>query len=150
MKRTFILCLVSTLFYFTSQAQEQKPDTAKISKDSAHDSNDQIFTSVDIEAAFPGGVTGWSQFLQMNLRTNVPIKNKAPVGRYTVKVMFIVGREGTISDISITNDPGYGTAKEVLRVLKKSPKWSPGMQNGRLVKSWRTQSITFQVEEENR
>ncbi len=148
MKRTFILCFVSTLLYFTSQAQEHKLDNVITNKDSAHDSNEPIFTSVDIEAAFPGGVTGWCQFLQKHLRTKVPIKNKAPLGRYTVTVLFIVDKDGTISDISIKNDPGYGTAEEVIRVLKKSPKWSPGIQNGKLVKSWRTQSIIFQVEEE--
>jgi len=41
---------------------------------------------------------------------------------------------------------GNGTAQELIRVLKKSHKWNHRCQNGRYVKSFKTQNITFQVE----
>jgi len=37
--------------------------------------------------------------------------------------------------------------KEVLRLLTISPPWSPAIQNGRAVKAYRRQPVTFQIEE---
>ncbi len=108
---------------------------------------DQTFTSVEIQAEFPGGSEGWRKFLIKNLKSNVPGKHNAPAGKYTVTLTFVVDKDGSISNISAI-DPGYGTMQEAIRVLKKSPKWKPGIQNGRTVKSYRTQRITFDVAKE--
>ena len=40
---------------------------------------------------------------------------------------------------------GYGMEEEAMRVIKKGPKWTPAVQNGRSVKAYRKQPITFQV-----
>ena len=105
---------------------------------------DKTYTAVEVEASFPGGNDGWRKFLVKNLNGNVPGNHNAPVGRYTVTLNFVVDKDGSISNITAT-DPGYGTYAEAIRVLKLSPKWKPGIQNGRLVKSWRRQNITFDV-----
>ena len=125
-------------------------DTSTIKEDTALSKilNEITFTSVEIQAAFPGGDEGWVEFLTKNLRTNVPGKHHAPAGKYTVKVLFVVDREGNVSDITTPVDPGYGTAQEVIRVMKKSPRWTPGYQNGKAVKSYRAQNITFQIDNE--
>jgi hypothetical protein len=36
--------------------------------------------------------------------------------------------------------------EEVVRILKKSPKWSPAIQNGKPVKAYRRQPVTFMIE----
>jgi periplasmic protein TonB len=46
------------------------------------------------------------------------------------------------------NDPGFGTAGEAVRVIKKGPAWTPAVQNGRNVIYRQKQSITFQVSEQ--
>jgi hypothetical protein len=109
---------------------------------------DTIYTVVQIPAEFPGGATGWINYLQENLRTNIPIKKKAPVGKYTVIVSFLVDDKGNVSDVKAENDPGYGTKEEAIRVLNKSPKWRPASQNGKNVIYRHVQRITFQVTEE--
>ncbi len=38
---------------------------------------------------------------------------------------------------------------EVVRMLKKSPKWSPAIQNGKPVKAYRKQPVTFVIEADN-
>ncbi|MEQ1678624.1 MAG: energy transducer TonB, partial [Chitinophagaceae bacterium] len=48
---------------------------------------------------------------------------------------------------SLTNH-GYGMEEEAMRVIKKGPKWTPAVQNGRQVKAYRKQPITFQVQGE--
>ncbi len=105
---------------------------------------DKTFTAVEVEASFPGGDAAWHKYLTKYLNGNVPGEHNAPVGRYTVTLNFVVDKDGSISNIT-ANDPGYGTKQEAIRVLKNSPKWKPGIQNGRNVKSWRRQSITFDV-----
>lgn len=102
---------------------------------------------VQIEARFPGGPDAWRRFLEKNLNTETPIENGAAPARYTVIVSFIVDKEGNISEVKAENDPGYGTAAEAIRVIKRGPKWQPAVQNGRNVVYRQRQSITFEVSE---
>jgi hypothetical protein len=60
---------------------------------------DTVFTKVDVEASFKGGVEAWISFVQKNLKGDVPVDNGAPAGHHTVVVQFIVDGEGTISEI---------------------------------------------------
>lgn len=106
-----------------------------------------LFTKVDFEATFPGGETGWRTFLETNLRADVPVRRKAPAGQYTVMVQFIVDKQGKLSDIQPLTSLGYGMEQEVIRVLRKSPKWLPAQMNGRPVKAYRKQPLTFEVSE---
>jgi protein TonB len=106
---------------------------------------DKPFTSVQIQARFPDGVDGWRKFLERHLNKDLPSENGAPAADYTVTVSFIVDREGNISDVRAENDPGYGTKAEAIRVILKSPKWTPAEQNGRQVVYRQKQNITFRV-----
>lgn len=107
---------------------------------------DMIFTSVQVESEFEGGMQGWVTFIRKNLNGDVPTNNGAPAGKYTVEVSFVVDKEGNVLDIKAVKDPGFGTAQETIRVLKLSPKWRPGYQNGIAVKSLKKQKLSFVVE----
>jgi protein TonB len=56
-----------------------------------------------------------------------------------------VDKEGNISDVRPLSSHGFGMEEEAMRVIKKGPKWSPAVQNGRQVKAYRKQPITFVV-----
>jgi len=116
--------------------------------DSKKTGDDKIFEKVEIEASFPGGVNGWMEFLQNNLKSIVPVDNGANPGIYTVIVQFIVHKDGSISDLKTLTNHGHGMEDEVLRVMKRSPNWIPAMQNGCTVTSYRKQPITFVIAEE--
>ncbi|MFX8523828.1 energy transducer TonB, partial [Acinetobacter baumannii] len=75
----------------------------------------------------------WAKYLERNLNRDLPVENGAPPGQYTVIVSFIVSKDGSISDVTAENDPGYGTKAEAIRVIAKGPKWKPAVQNGRNV-----------------
>ena len=47
---------------------------------------------------------------------------------------FIVEKDGSLSDLKVIRDLGYGTGKEAIRTLKTSPKWIPGKQNDKPVR----------------
>lgn len=110
------------------------------------DDENKIFNKVEVEAAFPGGEAAWRNYLQKNLNGSVPADNGAGEGTYTVIVKFVVSRDGSLSDISCENDPGFGTCQEAIRVIKKTKNWTPAIQNGRNVNAYRRQPVTFLVE----
>ncbi len=109
---------------------------------------DKEFTSVQIEASFPGGMPAWKRFLERNLNDRIVEENGGSPGRYTVIVSFKVDKDGNISEVKAENNPGHGTADEAVRVIKKGPKWTPAQQNGRSVIYRQRQSITFVYTEE--
>lgn len=108
----------------------------------------EIFTKVEIDAKYPGGTGAWTNFLTRNLRGDVPVENGASPGNYTVVVQFVVDVEGNVSDVRPLTNLGYGMESEAVRVLKRSGRWEPAIQNGRKVKAYRKQPITFQVLEQ--
>lgn len=107
------------------------------------------FTSVQVEAKYPGGPAAWKKYLERNLRQQTPVDNGAPPGQYVVVVSFLVAKDGTTSEVKSISapDPDYGTAAEAVRVIERSGKWQPAIQNGRQVIYREKQKIIFQVSE---
>lgn len=108
-------------------------------------SSQKIFEAVEEEAYFPGGEQGWRQFLETSLNPAIPVDNGAPPGLYTVVIQFVVERDGRISDIRALTRHGFGMENEVMRILRKSPRWVPAVQFQRPVRAYRKQPVTFQV-----
>jgi protein TonB len=108
---------------------------------------DKIFTKVEQEAKFPGGKAGGVAFLEKYLDANVAANDGAKAGIYTVRVQFIVDREGKVSNVRAIEVPQGcpSCGPETVRVLKKSPRWVPAMQNGKNVIYQAVQHISFQV-----
>ena len=111
------------------------------------DDADRTFVKVEVEAQFPGGDRAWTRYLERNLRADVPAENGAPAGDYTIWVQFVVDREGNVSDVRPLTALGYGLEQEAFRVIAHGPQWKPAIQNGRNVKAYRTQPITFRISE---
>jgi protein TonB len=107
----------------------------------------KIFEKVEIEASVD--VKQWRRHLESQLQRYIEdaASNGMAPGQYTVQVRFLVEKDGSITDVKALNDPGYGLAKGAEDVVRKGPKWSPGEQNGRKVRSYHTQPITFVVSE---
>jgi protein TonB len=125
----------------------EKP-TGVVEAPKVEEDYDKVFTVVQIPAEFPGGLSAWSRYLERTLNRDLPVENGAPPGKYTVVVSFIVAKDGSPSEVTAENDPGYGTKAEAIRVIQKGPKWKPAVQNGRNVIYRHKQSITFQVSED--
>ena len=120
----------------------------QIVEEKKEEDENKIFDKVEIEASFPGGDGKWRQYLERNANGQVATDNGAPEGTYTTVVQFVVDKEGNISDVRALTSHGYGMEDEAMRVIRKGPKWTPAVQNGRQVKAYRKQPITFQVQSE--
>ena len=107
----------------------------------------KIFEKVEIEASVDP--RQWRRHLESQLQRYIEDAASQGMnpGQYTVQVRFLVERDGSITDVKSLSDPGYGLGKGAEEVVKRGPKWAPGEQNGRKVRSYHTQPITFVVSE---
>lgn len=144
MPRTLSLCVSLLCLSFSAFSQLQQPVPPDVVKP-VTDSN-TTFSKVEIEASFPGGQQAWVAYLTKNLKANTPVKKKAPAGRYTVIIRFIVAKDGNISGLIAETRHGYGMEEEVMRIIEKGPKWSPASQGGKFVNAYRRQPVTFVVQ----
>jgi len=105
---------------------------------------DGTFTKVEIESNYPGGIPAWQRYLNKNLHYPDEAQNNSIEG--TVVVQFIVDKEGNVSDVAAVSGPEQGGLREeAVRVIKRSGKWIPAVQNGRQVKSYKKQPVGFKL-----
>lgn len=104
---------------------------------------DEIFLVVEEQAEFPGGQAEWNKFLKKNLKYPRQATRMGIEG--AVYLSFVVDKEGAISDIQVTRGIGGGCDDEAVRVLQESPRWQPGKQRGRAVKSRMAIRIVFKL-----
>lgn len=104
-----------------------------------------IPTALDKMPEFPGGIQNFYNYVGRNF--NRPELDEEKTLR--VYVSFIVERDGSLTDIVVKNDPGYGMGKEAVRVLKSlKTKWSPGMLDGKAVRTAYNLPITIKTQVE--
>lgn len=104
---------------------------------------DKTFTKVEIESQYPGGAAAWQRYLIKTLRYPQEAQDNEIQG--AVVVQFIVDKEGTVSSVEAISGP-QELRGEAVRVIQKSGKWTPAVQNGRQVKSYKKQPIVFRLE----
>lgn len=86
------------------------------------------YNDISIRPQFPGGIQKFYDFVGKNYRApKEDIKGK-------IFVQFVVEKDGSLTDIKVMRDLGYGTGQEAVRVLSKCPKWIPGEVQGQKVK----------------
>ncbi len=94
-----------------------------------------------------GGAAAWNKFLGRNLKYPDMAVDGHIQGK--VWVSFIVEKDGHLSNIVVERGLGYGTNEEAIRVLKMSPAWKPGVQNGQPVRVRYTLPINFLINDDN-
>ncbi|MFC5283364.1 energy transducer TonB [Pedobacter alpinus] len=99
---------------------------------------------LEVMPEFPGGMAAWAKFLNKNLRYPAEARDNNITGK--VLVSFVVERNGEITDLKVLRGIGGGCDEEAMRVIKKSPFWKPGIQNGRAVRVSYVMPIVFRVE----
>lgn len=104
---------------------------------------DKTFTKVEIESEYPGGMAAWQRYLNKSLRYPQDAIDNEIQG--TVVVQFVVDKEGNVSNVEAISGPNE-LRDEAIRVIKKSGKWTPAVQNGRQVKSYKKQPIVFRLQ----
>ena len=100
-------------------------------------------TALDKLPEFPGGISKFYNYVGNHFEK--PELNEEKTVR--VYVYFVIERDGSMTDIHVKNNPGYGLDKEAIRVLKSlKTKWSPGMISGKPVRTSYNLPITVVME----
>ncbi|KQS41386.1 energy transducer TonB [Pedobacter sp. Leaf194] len=99
------------------------------------------FVSVDKTPQYPGGMAKFYQYLGANIK--YPAEAKANKTSGKVFLSFIVEESGKLSNIQVIRGLSKETNAEAIRVLQASPKWNPGMVNGKPVQVKYNLSINF-------
>ena len=118
------------------------PDSIDQNMEKNEDNTVYNTSGIEVKPEFPGGIEKFYSFVQKNY--NMPdqegLKGK-------VYVTFVVEKDGSLTDIKVLRDIGYGTGKEAIRVLKATPRWNPGEQNGKRVRCTFSVPISLQSAE---
>ncbi len=116
-------------------------------KDSVFEEKNDVYSYVEQMPEFPGGQAELMKFLQQNL--DYPSDARAAGAEGKVVAQFVVNEDGSISSIKIIRSVFPSCDSEVVAILSRMPKWTPGMQNGSVVKVYFMLPVTFKLNEED-
>ena len=91
----------------------------------------QIFTVVEQQPEFQGGLEAMMNFLRKNIRYPASARRMGVDG--TVYVSFVVSKTGAISEVKVLRGLSADLDQEAVRVVSMMPPWRPGKQNGKPV-----------------
>jgi periplasmic protein TonB len=99
----------------------------------------------DEPPTYPGGIEALQNFLRRNLRTPDELESGQSA---SVKIKFVVSADGEMHTFDIIQSAGNAFDNEVMRVLKKMPKWNPGKYKGKQVSVYYVIPVKFEAVEE--
>ncbi len=106
--------------------------------------DDKPFTKVDAMPRYMGGDLLTFRNWVMNYVTYPQVmQNLGIEGR--VLVAFVIGRDGYIEEIEIIESPHEKFSEEVVKVLNRSKKWTPGFNAGKPVRVRFTMPVDFKI-----
>ncbi|MDE6291876.1 MAG: TonB family protein [Muribaculaceae bacterium] len=93
---------------------------------------------------FSGGVEKLMQFLNKNIRYPQTAYEENRTGCPIVG--FTVQEDGSVTDVKIMNGTWPDLDEEAMRVVRKMPKWIPGMRDGKVVSAEMFLPIDFRLQ----
>lgn len=106
---------------------------------------EQIFYKVETMPSFMGGdLTTFRNWVQGKVKYPQLAQENNISGR--VLLMFVVEKDGSLTNIEVLQTPDSSLSEEAIRVLKTSPKWTPGKQRNQSVRVKYTLPIDFRIQ----
>lgn len=102
-----------------------------------------IFDFAEISPSYVGGQAALMKFLSENMRYPQIDIETGTQGR--VICIFVVEKDGSITDIRVVRGLSPSIDKEAIRVVSEMPAWKPGFQNGKTVRVKFTLPIQFRI-----
>ena len=109
-----------------------------------HEEENKVFDVVEEAPSFPGGPSALNRWLRDNMKYPVVAAENGIEGR--VIVQFVVGKNGSISNVKVVRSVDPALDKEAVRVVSSMPHWTPGKQNGSSVNVRYTLPVTFKLQ----
>lgn len=132
-----------------SKIQRTVSDNAKqwraaVIKPTADPDSSKIFGAAEEMPSFPGGEKALMQYIKDNTYYPKEMCEGAAQGR--VMVGFVINEDGSISDVKVLRSLTPECDEVAVKIVKGMPKWNPGKQNGKAVKTKYTVPVSFRTE----
>ncbi len=109
----------------------------------APEEDSKIYTIVETPASFPGGEAALLNYVNSHLKYPAIAQEEGIQGKVVLK--FVVLENGNVGQVQVVQSLESHCDQEAVRVVKSLPRFSPGKQQGKPVKSWFTLPIRFQL-----
>ena len=107
--------------------------------------DDQPFLIAETMPSFQGGdLNTFRAWVQQNVRFPQIALENGIQGR--VVLSFVIEKDGRLTNIQVLQTPDRSLSEEAVRVLSKSPKWTPGKQRNQVVRVKYTLPVDFRVQ----
>ena len=98
---------------------------------------------VEQKAEFTGGMMKQIEFMMQNLKYPKEAEKDGASG--TVRVYFIVEKDGTLTDVKVPDSVHKALDAEGIRLVKSMPKWTPAKVKGKAVRSKMVLPVQFRL-----
>jgi hypothetical protein len=133
------------IWYFNNNTKADKTDSLDYSfysnlKKNFEANTDSIVLNpnADKEAEYPGGPKAWKRFLDNNLSEFDETDSEKEI-----VISFMIDKYGKLFNAYPVKSISPIIDLEIIKLIRKSPNWSPAIQNGKKVIVIFTQSITL-------
>lgn len=96
-------------------------------------SADKVYDIVEQQPQFPGGPVAMMRFIRENLKYPENARDARIDARVTVQ--FVVEKDGSVSDVHVLTGTDPMLDNEAIRLVKSMPRWTPGKQYGKTVRT---------------
>ena len=117
------------------------PVKEPVKKSSGKDAHENL---EDQDPSFPGGDAACMKWLRDNIKYPKEAIEKGIKG--IVPVVFVVTKEGKITNVEVVRSPDPLLTEEALRVVRSMPDWIPAKRNGQNVDLQFTLPVIFRLQ----
>lgn len=135
---------VAKVSLVSSDQERPAPPAAPVGPAPVEEETEEIFEVVEEAPEFPGGMEKLYKYLGENIRYPEIAQENGIQGR--VYVQFVVERDGSPTQLVIVRGVDASLDKEAMRVIKGMPKWKPGKQRGKPVRTKFTLPVHFRLQ----
>jgi TonB family protein len=139
------LCIV--LFTVFACSEEPNKNTQEIGSENDKIEGD-IFTVVEAHPEFEGGMGALRRYIMKEIEYPLTARQQGVEGR--VDVQFVIGKDGSLTDVKAVDGIGSECDREAVRVMQNAPSFKPGTQNGRPVNVRMVVPIVFKLDKGQR
>ncbi len=148
MKKILLGLLAATALSF-SGCSTSDPDVAPDANQQKELTDEElakepVFTEVDQQPEYPGGIQAMYTFLGTNIRYPTEASKNRIQGK--VFLTFVIGSTGKVREVEVVKGVSESLDQESMRVIKMMPKWTPARKDGKAVASRYNLPISFVLE----
>ncbi|NBL65652.1 hypothetical protein GV828_10610 [Flavobacterium sp. NST-5] len=134
MKKIIALSILISALHFTKVHAQEKvydvvPAKEKLPKAENLPEN-HIYKAIDQLPEFPGGLQKFGEFVMNNFTFPDELTQSV---RFVIN--FVVEKDGSLTNVKLNQDPGFGINDEIKRIFALSPKWKPGYYQDKPVRT---------------